>query len=535
VAGFDENELNIGRNKMKRMNLIVALLASLLSATLCYSNTVYQEIFSNTNSTDLGISSIGWHANTNSMGDAVDENNGSWNTGVPVSSVADYLFYSLAGGSLLNWTDESPLGDISTVTDMRAIIRNSSASEDLKFAIKVDGAWYVSQEVFNSSANANAEIRLEVQSALWNSLTLIPGTTMAEGGTTVLPSSGSVQGVGFFDAVNENRVRVVEFAIQSIPGIPFNEDFLNLGPEASISTIGWHVNHGATAVAADETNSNGALGPVSATGDYLYYNLGAAYSNAPVLSWTEAALGSINNITNIAVTLRNENVEEDLKFAVKVSGSWYVSTNVFNNPAANQNGTVSLDLQSFSWNSLSFVSGSVLAEGGAVARPSGLVEAIGLFDASDTTDQRVRLIQLSITGVTSSFAGWMGTFNLSGADAEEDCDYDGDGMVNLVEYALGGNPTVADSAALLPFFAGSIESGGTNWMEYVYRRRLDADLRRLSYEVVRSTDLVTGSWTSSGIVDGGSGPIDGEFESVTNLISTAVESAQFIKLNTGTE
>ncbi|MEA2068713.1 MAG: PEP-CTERM sorting domain-containing protein, partial [Verrucomicrobiota bacterium] len=53
----------------------------------------------------------------------------------------------------------------------------------------------------------------------WNSLSLIPGTTLAEGGAVSLPSSGDVQAVGVFDASDTAgmRVRVRNFTVESIP------------------------------------------------------------------------------------------------------------------------------------------------------------------------------------------------------------------------------------------------------------------------------------------------------------------------------
>ena len=72
--------------------------------------------------------------------------------------------------------------------------------------------------------------------------------------------------------------------------------------------------------------------------------------------------------------------------------------------------------------------------------------------------------------------------------------------------------------------------GGTNWMYYIYNRRLNAAARGLTYDVVAGTDLVFGNITNA-TEEVGSSAIDADFESVTNRISTAVESKQFMKLN----
>ena len=100
-------------------------------------------------------------------------------------------------------------------------------------------------------------------------------------------------------------------------------------------------------------------------------------------------------------------------------------------------------------------------------------------------------------------------------------------MDNLLEYALGGNPTNHDSGAKLPTF-GTGSEDGTNWFNYVYRRRLDAAARGLTYEVLATENLVSNLWNGTSEFD--KRPIDAEFESVTNRVSTDAETQQFIKL-----
>jgi hypothetical protein len=204
--------------KIKTLGTFIGSLLLLTAAS--YAETIYQGNFLNTNTTDQGLANVGWHANMGSSGTAANESNTAWVNG-PVASAADYLFYMLpamyAGQPALIWTDEPPLGAMYTVTNLSAVIRNSNpaASEDLKFAIKVNGAWYVSQTVFNSPKDVNATININVRSSSWNSLTLTPETTLVEDGAVSLPLSGTVQGVGLFDAQDsQNRVRILQFTVQ---------------------------------------------------------------------------------------------------------------------------------------------------------------------------------------------------------------------------------------------------------------------------------------------------------------------------------
>jgi len=108
----------------------------------------------------------------------------------------------------------------------------------------------------------------------------------------------------------------------------------------------------------------------------------------------------------------------------------------------------------------------------------------------------------------------------------------GDGMVNLLEYAFGGDPLVDDAATYQP---ASDFPDVDNWV-YVYRRRTDAAIRGLVYELFFKLDLITDpDWLSTvaaGIPES-IGPIDSDFEAVTNSIPiTALGLDQaFLKLD----
>ena len=118
---------------------------------------------------------------------------------------------------------------------------------------------------------------------------------------------------------------------------------------------------------------------------------------------------------------------------------------------------------------------------------------------------------------------WARGFGLTNAnDIALDLDFELDGLDNLTEYALGGNPTTNDAASINPTFSGPVNIGGTNVMEYVYSRRLDHIDRGLIYGLtVTTSDLILNNWTPIGtLYETGSGPIDVDFESVTNEIPT---------------
>jgi hypothetical protein len=131
-------------------------------------------------------------------------------------------------------------------------------------------------------------------------------------------------------------------------------------------------------------------------------------------------------------------------------------------------------------------------------------------------------------GAQAQYNNWTAGYALSSPNADLLSDPDLDGVNNLVEYALGGNPTNSDAMATLP--AGSLADDGSTF-EMVYLRRLDAAARGLTYTAEKNSDLLaSGSWGTGGMTET-SAAVDAEFESVTNRISTAAADAQFMKLD----
>jgi len=130
---------------------------------------------------------------------------------------------------------------------------------------------------------------------------------------------------------------------------------------------------------------------------------------------------------------------------------------------------------------------------------------------------------------TEFYAEWAGGYSEL-VYGDTDIDFDLDGADNLLEYALGGNPVVADAASIQP------ESGFPdvdNWV-YVYQRRSDASDRGLIYDLQYKTDLILDpSWIPSvGNFITGIGVVDAEFEAVTNSIPITLYGLEkaFLKL-----
>ncbi len=114
----------------------------------------------------------------------------------------------------------------------------------------------------------------------------------------------------------------------------------------------------------------------------------------------------------------------------------------------------------------------------------------------------------------------------NGSNSATTFDVEPDGMDNLLEYALGGNPLVDDAASIQP----TSEFIDADTWEYVYNRRLDATSRGLAYDIVAKLNLLDPAWThSGGSWETNATPVDAFFESVSNIIPSTNDKG-FIKL-----
>lgn len=215
----------------------------------------------------------------------------------------------------------------------------------------------------------------------------------------------------------------------------FEETFDNPGSDAGLNVVDWHANYGSTATVFSEMNTDLYDGPIVSSADFIIYqfNSGSPVVGGPVLIWTdEMTFCSLNDISEIGVSLYNSSSSVDLKIALKVSGSWYVSQTVLNGGTT---GFVeqSVEVRGVSWNSLSFVSGTTLSEGGAVNLPfSGMIEAVGVFDANHASGHRVRIDDFTLSSSVAAgvvlnidftsgegFADGVGLDGIQGMDAQQ--------------------------------------------------------------------------------------------------------------------
>lgn len=124
-----------------------------------------------------------------------------------------------------------------------------------------------------------------------------------------------------------------------------------------------------------------------------------------------------------------------------------------------------------------------------------------------------------------TFEDWISLYPLSGADVLESADPDQDGLDNLLEFALGGNPAQA-SPEVIPTLAMQ-----ENFAEYIYRGRSDPAAFQLKYTMEINTNLTMNTWTTNGVNQAGTGAVVDGFRAVTNQISTEPYPQLFIRLN----
>lgn len=202
------------------------------------------------------------------------------------------------------------------------------------------------------------------------------------------------------------------------------------------------------------------------------------------------------------------------------------------------NGTVRIEKSLLLWNNPNVTEAiSHAVETGALRWGNGLAAgtySTNGYDGHLITEQGVLYwdnldngCQFTGSGIwveNPTFEDWINTFSLSVGNALWSADPDQDGLDNLFEFALGGNPTNSSPAAIPTFTLFE------NELEYVYRQRPDPAAFLLNYTLEQNTNLLMQTWTTNGVKIIGTTPELEGFISVTNRISTDQKPQLFIRL-----
>ena len=133
---------------------------------------------------------------------------------------------------------------------------------------------------------------------------------------------------------------------------------------------------------------------------------------------------------------------------------------------------------------------------------------------------------VALMGTFDTFGGWAADIGLTlGVNDDPNDNPDNDGMDNLMEFATGNDPLVADGPAADNWQSAE---GGTNWFYHVHTERTDDP--GLGYSVGAKDNLLySPEWIGTNVefVGESSGP--GLFKSVTNRTDMG-STAEFIRL-----
>jgi len=168
-----------------------------------------------------------------------------------------------------------------------------------------------------------------------------------------------------------------------------------------------------------------------------------------------------------------------------------------------------------------------------MARPdSGDVALIAMENRITCTSTLLSLlIAMGLLAHTQAidYTAWAGGWGGINIGAETN-DYDQDGLENISEFGLDGDPTNALDLGTAPTFE-IVDVGGSNVARYVHPQRSDPD-SGLAYSLELNTNLVKGSWSSTGYGVTGTNVTGSTLNFVSNTTDTVVDR-KFIRLVIG--
>ncbi len=146
-------------------------------------------------------------------------------------------------------------------------------------------------------------------------------------------------------------------------------------------------------------------------------------------------------------------------------------------------------------------------------------------------DMRWDNLTITILSVSeaSFYEKWAQENGLGELNSICSADPDLDGMDNLLEYALGGDPSFFDAADVMP-----ISNFSADRFRYVYTRRRDAVARGLSYNLAYKFDLLDPDWNDVGsALEVATNYVDRYYESVSNEFMLTGLASSFFLLKVG--
>ncbi len=127
----------------------------------------------------------------------------------------------------------------------------------------------------------------------------------------------------------------------------------------------------------------------------------------------------------------------------------------------------------------------------AIGGISGSVGSVTFSGVSGSVVKNGNNLELTVTA-PAGYTSWIGGFGLAVADQDPTDDPDNDGMNNLLEFALNGNPSTSDSSILPKLVVTATD------FEFTYQRRDDSVSPETTQTFQWGTTLA--SWPGSAVI-----------------------------------
>lgn len=258
----------------------------------------------------------------------------------------------------------------------------------------------------------------------------------------------------------------------------------------------------------------------------------SSYARLPYLKF------SVSNVTDTVgraiLKVRSDDSAASVKAYAVEDNNWTESGLVWSNRPAFGPEIGSADAVSGEWFGVD-ITGYIPGDGIysiALDEQDNLVSKLVSREGGSSAYLEIRMLELP---AVTYYNEWSSAYALVSDNSEYLYDADGDGLNNLMEYALGGNPTSAVEASSIMPEIGAVNSAGTNVVEFIYRRRTDAAARGVEYIVETTTNLVSSSWSTNGYMELPAVPVESEFESVTNRMDAVYRNAGFVRIRVEVE
>ncbi len=246
-----------------------------------------------------------------------------------------------------------------------------------------------------------------------------------------------------------------------------------------------------------------------------------AFQDQPQGSWHPAGNASLTGLTlaateRLSVFASCPSTTAELRFAIKVGGQWFASDTSMAPATANAWTPFSINPATENWIPGLGTPGSVLdtdlSDNGVAAPLPGtsVISGYGVYAFTGEAagnDARVRIDSYQITtidfGGSSRYDTWAaGPFAKPFTNSDPAVDFDNDGLANLLEFVLGGDPTISQ-----PGVAPAAATTGGN-LVLTFKRSEDALFGGVEVRVRTSIDLLAWNPADDIVIgaDDGTGP-----------------------------